>query len=105
MAPENQTRSEWLKTAVDNIADQPGTGVFLVPAPDIGPLEFRKILVPNIGYRETAKRAVGCPAFKWIPSHLGTQEQLVTLSCESISCVSSDDCLGLACLCSGGQCY
>lgn len=104
MHPVNHTKKEWLLSP-ENGGSKLGTGIFLIPAPDRGVLSFRKVLVSNLEYPETAKRAVGCPVFKWVPQHVAKYEDLTQLSCANISCISSDDCLGISCLCSGGTCY
>lgn len=49
-------------------ANTTGTGMFLVPAPEIGILEERVVLVPELSYEECAKRGTNCEAFKWIPN-------------------------------------
>jgi hypothetical protein len=98
----NQTRPEWLTRPAGVQGEVKGTGVFVVPAPDKGILEVRKILVEGIGYRESLKRAEGCVAFKWVPSHVRSNEQLSADSCDGF-CLSMSDCNG-ACACIGGIC-
>jgi hypothetical protein len=43
-----------------------GTGIFLIPAPEIGTLEYKTINVPNLTYFDCAKRAHNCFAFQWV---------------------------------------
>lgn len=44
-----------------------GIGVFLVPAPEQGILEYKVVIVEEeITYEECAKRGHNCAAFKWV---------------------------------------
>ncbi|MGM9512429.1 hypothetical protein ACS5NO_32150 [Larkinella sp. GY13] len=47
--------------------DSNGVGFFLVPDPEAGILEFKVVVVENIGFKETVKRGQTCEAFKFIP--------------------------------------
>jgi hypothetical protein len=42
-------------------------GLFLVPAPAVGILEWKTVIVENISYEECAKRGENCEAYQWIP--------------------------------------
>jgi hypothetical protein len=44
-----------------------GIGMFVIPAPEIGIMETKVILVDNLSYTECAKRGATCDSFKWIP--------------------------------------
>lgn len=44
-----------------------GIGVYVVPAPEVGPLEFRKVIVDNLSYKECILRGTHCVSFQWIP--------------------------------------
>jgi hypothetical protein len=54
------------RSTVINAPD--GTGIFLIPAPEIGIFEAKKILVENISYVETVKRGQNCIAFSYVPT-------------------------------------
>ena|ERR1700692_3895673 len=58
-----------------------GAGLFLVPAPEIGILEYRKVLVENLSYAETIKRGANCKAFSFVPQDLMTTDQLRAKFC------------------------
>lgn len=65
-----------------------GTGIFVVPAPDVGPLEFTVKMVPSLTYEECVRRGFHCPVFKFIPEKLtGFSELLESAeSCVGVSC-------------------
>lgn len=44
-----------------------GIGYFEVPAPEVGILETRLIVVSGLSYKETTKRGENCIGFKWVP--------------------------------------
>ena len=44
-----------------------GLGLFIVPAPENGILEYREVLVDKLTYNECLKRGSHCEAFQWIP--------------------------------------
>ena len=44
-----------------------GFGLFLVPDPETGIMEYKTVIVENLNYRETCKRGATCEAFMWIP--------------------------------------
>ena len=60
---------DFIKKKNINVAskDVSGIGIFFVPAPDIGILEVRTILVENLTHLECSKRGLNCEAFQWIP--------------------------------------
>lgn len=76
------------------IDDELGSGVFLVPAPELGILEYKTVNVPRLTYRETVKRGEHCVAFKWI-----------SIGEASINAIdkSQQGCAGF-CNFAGGQC-
>jgi len=61
-----------------------GIGMFIIPAPDLGIMETRVMLVDNLSYKECAKRGNTCEGFKWIPKGYsfthGSERKLVTIS-------------------------
>jgi hypothetical protein len=44
-----------------------GVGIFIVPDPEAGILEYRSIFVDGLEYTECKKRGNNCVAFQWIP--------------------------------------
>jgi hypothetical protein len=58
-----------------------GTGIFLIPAPDIGIFEFKKILVENVSYIETVKRGQNCTAFSYLPNSILSFENIKARVC------------------------
>lgn len=73
---KNQTHKdaiEFLTTAIRNGRSERslmGTGMFIVPAPDLGILEWRELLVENLTIEETEKRGFNSEAFQWVPHEL-----------------------------------
>ena len=43
-----------------------GTGIFLIPAPELGVLAYRAVNVQNLTYFECVRRGHHCLAFKWV---------------------------------------
>jgi hypothetical protein len=72
---DNQTNPAHLKGLTRGSLDL-GTGLFAIPAPDIGILEFRVVAVEHLTYEETAKRGDTCRAFKWIPEKVRTFKEI-----------------------------
>src|SRR5205085_8341585 len=71
--------------------EEPGTGIFLVPAPELGIMECKKVAAPDpITYIECTKRASGTVAFKWIAnaykSHASTIKAVTTGKCDHVLC-------------------
>ncbi len=70
---KNQTHPDVLKEMVTKGEDPKtawGFGLFLVPAPELGILEWKTVIVEDISYRECARRAENCRAFLWISKGL-----------------------------------
>jgi hypothetical protein len=66
---KNQTHPEVLAAAGRNGVDAlsiPGFGVFVIPAPEKGILEYKVVVVEDLTYLECVKRGANCPAFKWV---------------------------------------
>jgi hypothetical protein len=89
-----EQNNDWSKTEI-------GTGLFLVPAPDLGILEYRKVFVENLNYTETIKRGSNCKAFSFVPHAVMSIEQLKAKLCMG-ACYSANCDNG--CLCSGYFC-
>jgi hypothetical protein len=87
-----------------------GIGMFFIPAPEIGIMETRTILVDDISYKECAKRGENCLGFKWIPKGFKTShnnKEITLLSSDDIrnQLWSCDDCRGgcvMGCHCISG---
>lgn len=43
-----------------------GAGIFVIPAPDIGILEYKIVYVDGLSYTECMKRGANCESFPWI---------------------------------------
>jgi hypothetical protein len=66
---KNQTNPEVLKhceSKGENPETSIGFGLFLVPAPEFGILEWKTVVVEDMSYVECAKRGANCKAFQWI---------------------------------------
>lgn len=89
--------------------DSLGTGLFMVPAPEIGMLEYRGVVVPGITYSACVKRGENCIGFKWIADALMTVDQInaerANRSCLSPNCLPGFPCTDMTCICIGGDCY
>lgn len=81
--------------------DHLGIGRFLVPAPEIGILEYKSIEVKDLAYRECVKRGNNCVAFLWIPYGITLNDGQKKLAINSIEDFES---LDLSCndACRGG---
>lgn len=111
-------RKQGKRLAADKLL---GFGIFLVPAPENGILEYRIVSSKEpISYRECAKRGENCKAFKWFPQDIplefeeGTtvvfkdlaefEQWRAKYNCEDYGC-----CIGCrecppVCLCEGSYC-
>lgn len=83
-----------------------GTGLYVVPAPQMGIDEYEVQLVPRVNYPEAMKRGRTCPGWKWIPEKLMTYEQILDYR-QRIGCGGC--CFGpfecpMACACGGARC-
>lgn len=66
---QNQTPKKSFEAAAAAVkAGDPttGFGMFLVPAPEIGPIRTKTVLVDGLEYDECVARGHLCIAFKWI---------------------------------------
>lgn len=97
-------------TAFTRDSEIRGFGLFVIPAPDLGILETRTLVVPDINYTECTKRAANCKAFQWIPSGMQVKEggkDFVLSSSDDLRAylevLACDDCKGgckMGCNCS-----
>jgi hypothetical protein len=53
-----------------------GHGLFLVPDPEKGVLEYRSVTVAKLTYGECVKRGSNCVAFKWIAYQIYSAENI-----------------------------
>lgn len=78
--------------------EHPGIGMFKVPAPELGILEYKTVYVEDLSYKECSKRGKSCVAFKWIPKGYTTEykgkkytfnntQDILTFPCEGDSCL------------------
>ncbi len=103
----NQTPKESYEALRAN-SESLGTGLFLIPAPDKGILEFGGVIVPHISHSECAKRGETCIAFKWIADSYKSYEELMKERAATRGCLNPDcigTCTDLTCICRGGTCY
>jgi hypothetical protein len=63
-----------------------GVGLFRVPAPENGILEYKTVWADDISYNECVKRGSNCEAFQWIP-----KGYLVTISGNEVGLSSGAD--------------
>ena len=97
--------------AHDIVSENPnatGTGIFVVPAPDVGPLEYTAKMVPGLTYAQCVRRGSHCPGFKFIPEELAGHNDLLEMGsgCAGRGCSGDDGVAGCAnpCACAGGTC-
>ena len=88
--------------------DAKGIGVFLVPAPHIGPLEYRVTIAPCLTYAQTARRGFNCEAFEFLPEECITLKDFAVMAsgCGGRSCSQfqkATDCTP-GCSCKNGYC-
>ena len=81
-----------------------GTGLFVVPAPELGILETRIILVENLPFGECARRGSNCIAFKWIPQGYKTAVEIkkIRARCSDNWCGPNDSWCPELCFCGSG---
>jgi hypothetical protein len=90
--------------------NQSGIGMFMIPAPEIGVLEYKIINVPDLNYRETVKRGETCKAFQWLPYGIHVQGKNKSMQInniedfESLEIDCNDSCRG-GCPMNGCFCY
>jgi len=78
-----------------------GTGVFLVPAPEKGVLEYRTVVVENLSPEETIKRGYNCTAFRWVhPNEMSFSQLSVARDCYGF-CPTGRECSDPRCFCDG----
>lgn len=103
-AEHNQTPKEAFQILRDD-PEAVGTGIFLVPAPEEGALQWAVQFVPDLTYAESVRRGVHCLGFKFIPGKLMPLPEL----CESVASGCSGDCniaqfCQYPCFCWHGMC-
>lgn len=104
---KNQTDEKHLK-GIKDFTKAMGTGLFLVPAPEIGIMENRVVLVEGLSYSECVKRGAGCQAFKWVPNSKMKYKELVEKrkECKGIGCPGNNASTWCPwCICGGDMCY
>ena len=93
-------------------ADVLGIGLFVVPAPENGILEWKSVLVEDLTYDECMKRGENCEAFQWIPKGLATEVKgkEFTIQCtadvDQLLSYCNDSCRGgcpMGCVCFGND--
>lgn len=81
-----------------------GFGLFSIPAPEVGILEFKTLTVENLTYTEAVKRGSNCVAFQWIPVgitvKLTTGEEVSIRTTADIDTIARD-CTSSPCKASG----
>ena len=121
---KNHTRQEvytFIKSEKLNISTAKGYGLFLVPAPEKGAFETRKIAVDDLTLKETAIRGKHCIAFEWIPQgievpEIGSRQKFTVTSidhvkrmtlddwdCDNYPCPAGTMCPAFGCYCSTGD--
>lgn len=104
---KDQTPIASLKALMKN-KDGLGTGLFLIPAPEKGPLEWKVVAVKDLSYKDAVLRGTNCEALKWIAyavlSH-AQFEKARSVDCSNYLCDSDGTCPSITCICSSGQCH
>ena len=106
---KNQTQPETFKVFESKSSDSEylrknnGTGIFLVPAPELGILEVRKIIVEDLSYIETCKRGQNCINFSFIPHEIISGAEIKEKICKGY-CPSSTCAIGGGCACYNYEC-
>lgn len=107
---KDQTPKESLdkiKTS-DNPQEALGTGMFMVPAPELGIMEYRVIVVEKpMTYIEASKRGSTCIAYKWISLNFKSLQDIQTrppTNCFSQFCINGN-CESWDCWCSPNSNY
>jgi hypothetical protein len=75
----DQTDSEHIEALMKERADprtSVGSGLFLVPDPEAGIREFKKIVIEDITYKDCTLRGEHCAAFKWIPYQVVSKDDV-----------------------------
>ena len=73
---KNQTNEESYKV-LSKKHDAIGTGVFLVPDPEKGILEYKAVTVKSLPYSECFKRGENTTAFMWVAEELHSFEEVM----------------------------
>lgn len=65
-----------------------GIGMFLLPDPEAGAMEYKVVLVAGLSYGEATKRGMTCEAFKWIPDDFKSLKEIEAMrrNCRRIWC-------------------
>jgi hypothetical protein len=119
---KNQTRPDVLADAKQRNLDPKsakGVGLFRVPAPDVGILEWKVVSVEGIPYEECIKRGDNCEAYQWIPLGfvynyqddkgvkqtvtINSSKDIPRVQCSLYSCGPGVFC-PLGCFCPGSTC-
>lgn len=79
-----------------------GIGLFVIPAPENGILEWKVVAVDNILYRECVKRGSNCESFQWIPKGISVKLNLPGITATIINNI--DDLKKLQDFCSRDSC-
>lgn len=109
---KNQTSSSAIKFLADNGIDmhtERGAGLFLLAAPEQGPIRFQKIMVDDLSYIDVKMRGIYCLAYKWFPYSWKDKNALSSISlsgCHGESCSSNADCekIKIECFCFMSEC-
>lgn len=112
---KNQTHDEVFNFIKENnlnpfLNEHSGIGMFMIPAPDEGILEYKIINVADLSYRETVKRGENCKAFQWIPYGISMKDENRTVKVnslkdfETLKIDCNDSCRG-GCPMNGCFCY
>lgn len=75
---ERKLSNKYTRTQMETIL---GTGVYLVPDPERGILEHKRVYAKQISYHEAVKRGANCVAFKFVPEELMSLDQIKAFIC------------------------
>ncbi|PKV50852.1 hypothetical protein ATE84_2919 [Aquimarina sp. MAR_2010_214] len=83
-----------------------GIGLFLIPDPERGILEFKKVAVPNLTFEETIKRGIHCEACKFIPFGYEMTFKEKTMIVKSVDDIDLQPCNVFLCSnCPSDRCF
>lgn len=92
-----------------------GIGIFVVPAPERGILEYRTVTADRISYEECLKRGANCDGFQWLPLNVTIKHKNKSFSVRSLAhyekikpLYCNDSCRGgcpMGCTCFGNDIY
>lgn len=111
---KNQTSKKVFQALLDKKLDarsEIGAGLFLLPAPEVGPMQYKKVFVHDLSYIDVQLRGIDCLAYRWLPYSYLNKTEVSKLSANPADCVfkkcsEDNECEDGSdnCLCMAGYC-